>query len=124
MYRPIKLVDIEMTAPLVPIDGLSAHDSVRALVRVHGTPVGYAVLQPRGAQCSARATWDAVMEQCGDAVIRHLVPWVPASGCKIPSRAKRAPHAVFPRVWREPIMRDAPRWFTREPGDRHHFTGE
>jgi len=41
MSGPIKLLDLELTEPLVDVEGLVAYSRVRFLMRYGGTPVGW-----------------------------------------------------------------------------------
>jgi len=41
---PVKVIDVELSAPLEPLYRLEGYQGLRALVRLHGTPVGYVEL--------------------------------------------------------------------------------
>ena len=72
-YRPIKLVDIELSQPLSTIEGLLGYASVQALVRLHGSPLGYVHLAISDGKCTAAAIGQAVLDQHSWAIIQHLI---------------------------------------------------
>ena len=53
MFRPIKVMDIELSGPLTDIEGLDDYGALKALVRLHGTPLGYVTLPLSGGRCTA-----------------------------------------------------------------------
>lgn len=72
-YRPIKLVDIELSQPLSTIEGLLGYASVQALVRLHGSPLGYVHLAISDGKCTAAAIGQAVLDQHSWAIIQRLI---------------------------------------------------
>jgi hypothetical protein len=40
-YRPIKVVELELSQPLADISGLVGYQALHALVRLHGAPLGW-----------------------------------------------------------------------------------
>ena len=70
---PIKVVDIELGAPLVAIEGLEGYGGVRALVRLHGAPVGYVDAPVTDGVCTGRRMGEAIFSRHGLVMLRHLM---------------------------------------------------
>jgi peptidoglycan/xylan/chitin deacetylase (PgdA/CDA1 family)/GT2 family glycosyltransferase len=110
---PVAVLDVELTRPLPVLDGTDRPAHV--LVRLHGRPLGVALVEP-----GDRLT-DAVSTQLGDDLDRHLrddglppVPAVPADGLAgtepWPCRSEQATSArstsvVIPTVGRPGYVR-------------------
>ncbi len=73
MYKPIKIVDIELSRPLADIEGVDGYGSLQALVRLHGTPIGYIKIPITDGICTAAAISRSVQKGHGHAIIRHLL---------------------------------------------------
>lgn len=73
MFRPTKVVDVELSQPLAEIGGLGGYDAIWALVRLHGTPLGYTRLPVEGAYCPAARLGNAILEEHGMTIIHHLL---------------------------------------------------
>ncbi|MFP3867022.1 MAG: glycosyltransferase [Desulfobacteraceae bacterium] len=73
MFSPIKLLDLELSAPLSTIDGLKGYKFVQFLVRVHGTPLGYLKMPVIDGRCSAAAIGKGVIKQHSRAIINQLL---------------------------------------------------
>lgn len=69
----IKVLDVELSRPLEDITALDGYRALQALVRLHGTPVGYVTVPVLGGRCSATALRLAISEDHGLAVIRHML---------------------------------------------------
>jgi O-antigen biosynthesis protein len=72
-YRPIKVVDVELSQPLVAIDGLNGYAGAQVLARLHGSPLGYIQLPIADGQCSAEAVGQAILDQLSWPIIQHLI---------------------------------------------------
>jgi glycosyltransferase involved in cell wall biosynthesis len=73
MFHPAKVLDIELSHPLPDIEGLDGYGTLRALVRLHGIPLGYVILPLADGCCPARALRKAIMAQYSWAILCHLV---------------------------------------------------
>jgi O-antigen biosynthesis protein len=73
MSTPIKVKDLELSDPPGAISGLEGYGFVQFLVRVHGTPLGYARVPVIGGCCTAAAIGQTVLVQHSRAIIRHLL---------------------------------------------------
>jgi O-antigen biosynthesis protein len=80
MLKPAKVIDIELSRPLRPVDNLDDYRSVQALVRLHGTPLGYAVVPVRNGVCRPGDLLNAILEKCSPSIIRHLLCEAVAAG--------------------------------------------
>lgn len=72
LYR-MKLVDIELSCLRTTIEDLDGYLALKALVRLHGTPIGYVQMPVIGGRCTATAIRKAIMEQHSWPIIRHLL---------------------------------------------------
>jgi O-antigen biosynthesis protein len=71
--KEIKVLEIELSRPITSIEGLHGYDSLKALVRFHGTPIGYLQLPLHGDGCTAATLARAILDQYSWPIIRHLV---------------------------------------------------
>lgn len=72
-FRPVRLVDVELTAPPPVLDALDHYGSLRALVRLHGVPLGSVTVPLRDGRLPARALEDAIAARLAPAALRHLL---------------------------------------------------
>ena len=81
MFKPVKVMDIDLGSPLENIEGLEMYGAVKGLVRLHGTPIGYITLPLSQGRCSATNLGDAIINEHGQKIIRLLLrrrlakPW-------------------------------------------------
>src|SRR5437667_2812120 len=73
MVVPLKVLDLELSQPLPTLECLDRYAAVKALVRLHGTPLGYIHVPVLGGRCSAPALGNAILEQHSWAVLQHLL---------------------------------------------------
>ncbi|MFN3530990.1 MAG: glycosyltransferase family 2 protein [Candidatus Brocadia sp.] len=73
MYKPIKVMDIELSHPVTAIEGMDGYESLQALVRLHGIPIGYIKIPIIDGICTAAAISKSVQKKHGHAIIRHLL---------------------------------------------------
>jgi O-antigen biosynthesis protein len=66
-------VDVELSQPAEPIEGVAGYKEVQALVRLHGEPLGSVRLPVTGNCCRAVDVRSTVLKELGWAVIRHLL---------------------------------------------------
>lgn len=62
-FRPIKLVDVELTQPLPDLLHLERYVTVRALVRLEGRPLGFVETPVQNGRCSASQIQEAIWQQ-------------------------------------------------------------
>jgi GT2 family glycosyltransferase len=72
-FRPVRLVDVELTAPLPALGALDGYGSVRALVRLHGVPLGSVTVPLHDGRLAARALEDAIAARLAPAAVSHLL---------------------------------------------------
>ena len=72
-FKPIKVVDVELSAPLHDYEGLQGYAGLRALVRLHGVPVGSVQLALSNGRCLAADIVKEVSAQLAPAISRHLL---------------------------------------------------
>lgn len=73
MFRPIKVVDIEVSRPLETIEGLDGYESVQVLVRLHGAPLGYVKAPLTVNRCTAATLGRAILDKLSWPILRHLL---------------------------------------------------
>lgn len=73
MFKPIKVVDLELSQSINDLTDLGNYQAVKVLVRLHGAVIGYVQLPVQSGHCTARALTEAILEQHQWAIIRHLV---------------------------------------------------
>jgi GT2 family glycosyltransferase len=67
------MIDVELSRPIKTVEGLHGYDMLKALVRLHGAPIGYVQLALSEGRCAAAALSKAILDQHTWAIIRHLV---------------------------------------------------
>lgn len=72
-FKPIKVLDIELSTPLPTITGLAGYAEIKALARLHGTPLGYIQLPIVDGTCTTQTIGKAVVDQLTWSIFRHLV---------------------------------------------------
>lgn len=73
MLGPIKIIEIELGAPLPDLSGLAGYFFVQALVRWHGVPVGYVRVPVSNGGCSARSLGKAILDQHSSTLVRLIL---------------------------------------------------
>ena len=73
VLRRIRVVDIELSRPIGPVEGLCGYGALQGLVRLHGTPIGYITLPVLGDRCAGTDLRDAALRRHGAAIVRHLL---------------------------------------------------
>lgn len=73
MFKPIKVVDVELSHPIPDFEGLDGYDMLHALVRIHGTPLGYVYMPVPEGRCTAAALTPIITERFGWPIVRRLM---------------------------------------------------
>jgi glycosyltransferase involved in cell wall biosynthesis len=94
MLHPIKIVDVELSAAAAPISGLDGYLGVKALVRLHGAPLGCVDLPVTDGSCSATTVRRTIADRLAWPIISHLLDDYLAEE----SRASRASMADLLRL--------------------------
>jgi GT2 family glycosyltransferase len=68
-FRPIKVLDIELQRPLEDIQGLDGYETVQALVRLCGRPIGYVKIPLTVGHCPAATVSRTIMERHSMAIV-------------------------------------------------------
>jgi GT2 family glycosyltransferase len=66
-------MDVELRPPIEDIQGLDAYKAVKALIRLHGVPIGYVNVPLHQGRCTAANLSRAILKEHGRIIIRHLV---------------------------------------------------
>ena len=72
MAEAIKVLDVELSRPLEDITALDGYQALQALVRLHGTPIGYVTVPLLDGHCSGTALRHAISKDHGLAMIRPI----------------------------------------------------
>ncbi len=73
LFHPLKLVDLELSNPVQSVENLGQYFAVKALVRMHGTPVGYTELGVTNGRCSSRELCKESLEKHSWAIMQRLL---------------------------------------------------
>lgn len=73
MLYPIKVIDIELSQAIPDVEQLDGYISLKALVRLHGVPLGYVQAPITLGRCSAQALSKLILEQHSWAIIAQLL---------------------------------------------------
>ncbi len=73
MFKPIKIMDIELSRPVTAIENLGDYDVLQALVRLHDTPIGYIKVPVVNGCCMATSLGKAILEEHSKAILHHLL---------------------------------------------------
>lgn len=66
-------MDIELSRPLTTIEGMEGYGLLQALVRLHGTPIGYVKIPVTHNVCTPDVIGKAIVKNLCHAIIRHLL---------------------------------------------------
>ena len=73
MFRPIKVISVELSQPLVDIEGIHEYSLLTALVCWYGRPLGYVNLPVVNGRCAAHNLRQAILEKhAGSLIYAHL----------------------------------------------------
>lgn len=73
MQERIKMADVELSEPAEGIDHLHDYPLVKAMVRLHGVPLGYVDVPVCNGRCSGRALRQAALAQYGPRVVEEWI---------------------------------------------------
>jgi cellulose synthase/poly-beta-1,6-N-acetylglucosamine synthase-like glycosyltransferase len=71
LIGPIKVVDVELSAPPQSLEGLSCYQGLKALVRLHDAPIGYVDLPLPSTSCAANDLRRVILRRLLKPIIRH-----------------------------------------------------
>jgi GT2 family glycosyltransferase len=63
VYKPIKVIDIELSNAIADMEGLEGYASVQGLVRLHGVPLGYVRMSVAGGCCRKSDIAKAILDE-------------------------------------------------------------
>lgn len=72
-FQPVKIVDVELSSALAPIEGLDGYQSVQALIRLHGAPLGYVRVAVDEGRYDGATLSKNILNQHGRGILRHLL---------------------------------------------------
>lgn len=120
------ILQLDFDCPLTALERPQREKSARALVRFHGAPIGLIQVQLNAGRCSAHRVAKCVVDQLGQAIVRHLLldalavprsdPWrtpellevahpVHVGGLPESSGPYLAPDATVERGWQQAVGR-------------------
>ncbi|MCS6813256.1 MAG: glycosyltransferase [Cyanobacteria bacterium] len=73
MLYPIKVVDVELSQPLVTLEGLEGYMGVLGLVRLHGVPIGYVKAPITNGKCTVESMGQAILQEHSTKLIHSLL---------------------------------------------------
>lgn len=73
MFKPVKVIDVELSRPLSDIENLSGYQMLKALVRLYGSPLGYVEIPLKNDRCTATTLGQAIFELHSWSIVRHLL---------------------------------------------------
>ena len=72
-FRPRYVTAIDLAAPTADLDGLDGYESIRALVRIAGTPIGIVEQPVVQGKCAGVSLRRAALDQLQWPIVRHLL---------------------------------------------------
>lgn len=73
MLHRTRLVDIELSRPPEAVEGLDGYVTLKALIRLHGSPIGSIEIPVDDGRCSAAVIRRAILERYNRPIIRRLL---------------------------------------------------
>jgi O-antigen biosynthesis protein len=73
MAHRTKLIEIDLGQPLTQITALQGIATVQAIVKLHGTPLGWIWVSVEGDQCSSGRLRQAIFPQFQEAIVQQLI---------------------------------------------------
>lgn len=73
MFTPKKIIDIEISLPLMDIEGLDGYAEIEALIRLHGYPVGFITVSCIEGRCKASDIGREILSRHAYSVMRRMV---------------------------------------------------
>lgn len=70
-FRPVRVVEMELTEAVADLTGLEGYRAARVLVRLHGYPIGTVVVPIRAGGCAGVEIRNHALRQLGDRVIER-----------------------------------------------------
>ena len=75
VFEPIKVMDAELSRPLVDLAGLDGYHAARVFIRVHGVPIGVVDVRIRNGTCHADDILAAVRDAGLEREMAPPAPW-------------------------------------------------
>lgn len=72
-FKPIKVMDIELSRPCMDINVPDAYEFIHVLARLHGAPIGYVKMPLLNGHCTASDIRKIILKKHRRAIIRHLL---------------------------------------------------
>ena len=72
MYKPIKVIDIELSNAITDMGCLDGYASVQGLVRLHGIPLGYVRVAVTDGCCQRSAIVKAILDEFETVIADHI----------------------------------------------------
>lgn len=88
--KPARVIELELSRPVEGFAGLEAYRFVRAIVRLHGTPLGSLDFPLTDGACSPEQVAGSVVQYLGGEILRELAANVLAAGVLMPAGDIRA----------------------------------
>ncbi len=73
MFRPVKVVEIEISRPLKDFQGLQGYEKLKALVRLHQIPIGYFTLPILNGTCSKESIERDIVEEHSQIILEFMM---------------------------------------------------
>jgi GT2 family glycosyltransferase len=88
MFRPVKFIDVDFQHPIEDIENLNNYGALLALIRLHGTPIGYVKIPLSNGRCTRELLVQRTFKEHGRSFIRCLLRYgltnpVPSNGFSI-----------------------------------------
>jgi O-antigen biosynthesis protein len=71
--HPIKVIDIELTQPIVTLENLADYQRVQALIRLQGVPLGYITAPIVNQCCDAKTLEQLILEYHSSKILQQLL---------------------------------------------------
>jgi GT2 family glycosyltransferase len=73
MFKPVKVIDVELSRQIADIAELERYGALKALVRLHGVPIGNVTLATSDSRCTTTALLKAIFDQPHGYIIEPLL---------------------------------------------------
>lgn len=71
MLYPLKIVDIELTRPIPTLEGLDGYYGLKAILRLHGVPIGEITTNIEAGHCSASSLTKQILDHHHWTILTH-----------------------------------------------------
>ena len=73
MFKPIKVIDVELSQPLNDIENLEGYQMLKGLVRLYGSPLGYIEVPLKDGRCTAATLDRAIFDTHSWPIMRYFL---------------------------------------------------